>query len=430
MARRPSLSITVDEAIELDEPHDSSHDRMEKEAMHEDNNHNKHFKLETPSQAARKKLQLACLCSFLFMCIQVAGGYYAASLAVMTDAAHLFSDVVGFFVSLVAMYVGQWPATARMPFGYHRAEVLGAIVSILLIWIIALGLMITAVTRLIELNGGETTTDRVDGQAMFFMAVFGVAVNLLLMNILGHSHRHGHGHAEARPDEKTVVDKSPSLEESMRTPMSAVALIHGVEESTTAIESEEACENLNVRAAYIHALGDFLQSLGVGVAGGLIWYNPSWAWADPITTLVFSFVVLGTTWRVLVKSLHILMEGAPAALNLSVIEKRIRALPSVYDVHDLHIWMLTEGHYAASVHILPNGEPRAALRATQQLLASLRVRRQTVQLEDPTDPDWHQDVYCNWINYSNVADDGESKMSVPRAGTRKAAVELLHRDGS
>jgi hypothetical protein len=122
---------------------------------------------------------------------------------------------------------------------------------------------------------------------------------------------------------------------------------------------------------------------------------------------------------------HILMEGAPPALDLRIVEKRLRALQAVYDVHDLHIWMITDGHYAASVHILPNGEPRTALRATQRVLASLGVRRQTVQVEDPTDRDWNEDLYCSWTSYSNVAIEAESKMSVPRAGTKRAATEPL-----
>ncbi|CAI5716267.1 unnamed protein product [Hyaloperonospora brassicae] len=392
------------------------------------------------------KLQLACLCSFLFLCVQLAGGYYTDSLAILSDAAHVLSDVASFLVSLVAMSLGQLPASATMPFGYHRAEVIGALGSVLLVWVLAIGLLWTALQRVYDQGqGGEASTDLVDGKTMFVVAMCGLGINLVLMKILGHDHCHGHGAGQGhdhchghgagqgpcRDGEATSVGTASSVQDRGRTPMSAMALIDGVEIEPLATEVEKLApkssvfENINVRAAYIHALGDFVQSLGVCLAGGLIWYNPSWQMADPITTILFSFLVLATTVGVLTRSVHILMEGAPPALDLRVVEKRIRALASVYDVHDLHVWMLTEGHYAASVHILPTGEPRVALRATQCLLASLGVRQQTVQVEDPTDRDWNEDLYCSWVSHSNVALEAESKMSVPRAGTKKAALEPL-----
>ncbi|KAL4123933.1 hypothetical protein PRIC2_009777 [Phytophthora ramorum] len=441
----PSLNITVDASVDLEEVQGpATHDHLvalEKEELEDD----KHEEAQH-AQSAMRKLQLACLCSFVFMCVQFAGGYYADSLAIMTDAAHLLSDVAGFLVSLFAMYLGQLPASASMPFGYHRAEVIGALVSVLLIWVLAIGLMFTAVRRMID-QGRPDAKETVDGKAMFLVAVFGLGVNLLLMKILGHGHSHGgHGHSHgghehshgghehshgghghSHGEERNVVEQSPSMQDVVRTPMSAMALIDVVEEPCGGVSEglapkSSVFENINVRAAYIHALGDFVQSVGVCLAGALIWHNPSWQMADPITTILFSFLVLGTTVGVLSRSVHILMEGAPPALDLRVVEKRIRALPSVYDVHDLHMWMLTEGHYAASVHILPNGEPRKALRSTQRVLASLGVRKQTVQVEDPTDRDWSEDLYCNWTTYSSEA---ESKMSVPRAGTKRAALDPL-----
>lgn len=431
----PSLSITVDPSVDQEEVQGpATHDRivaLEKEEAEE------HKEEEAEAvHSAVKKLQLACLCSFIFMCVQFAGGYYADSLAIMTDAAHLLSDVAGFLVSLFAMYLGQLPASATMPFGYHRAEVIGALLSVLLIWVITIGLLFTAVQRMID-QGRADAEETVDGKVMFFVAAFGLVINLLLMKILGHGHSHGghghshgghghsHGHSHSHGEK---LEQSPSID-LVRTPMSAMALIDGVEEPTACDgahgDTSSAFESINVHAAYIHALGDFLQSLGVCLAGALIWYNPSWQMADPITTILFSFLVLATTLGVLTRSVHILMEGAPPELDLRVVEKRLRALPSVYDVHDLNMWMLTDGHYAASVHILPNGSARDALRGTQRVLASLGARRQTVQVEDPADRDWNEDLYCTWMTYSNGASEAESKMSVPRAGTRKAAPEPL-----
>ncbi|KAF4322244.1 hypothetical protein BBO99_00002286 [Phytophthora kernoviae] len=389
----PSLTITVDSSVDQEEVQGpTTHDRIVALEKAEGAQETDKEEEETDAvQSAVKKLQLACLCSFIFMCVQFAGGYYADSLAIMTDAAHLLSDVAGFLVSLFAMYLGQLPASAVMPFGYHRAEVIGALLSVLLIWILTIGLLFTAVRRMID-QGRPDAKETVDGKII-------------------------HGG-------KDCVEQSPSID-LVRTPMSAMALIDGVEEPIScASDGHEAFESINVHAAYIHALGDFLQSLGVCLAGALVWYNPSWQMADPITTVLFSFLVLGTTIGVLKRSIHILMEGAPPELDLRVVEKHLRALPCVYDVHDLHMWMLTEGHLAASVHILPNGSPRNALRGTQRVLASLGVRHQTVQVEDPAERDWNEDLYCTWATFSS-ATEAESKMSVPRAGTRKAAPEPL-----
>lgn len=417
------------------------------------------------TRAAVRKLQRACACSVVFMCVQFAGGYYAGSLAVMTDAAHLLADVAGFLVSLFAVYVGSLPATVRMPFGYHRAEVLGALISVLLIWMLTLGLVYAAVSRLIADIKHSDSVEPVNGKAMFIVSGFGLGINLLLMRILGHthshshSHSHGHGHshghshgheekASARSILEDGIQASPSMiisDSFLKTPMSAVALIDDAEGSTPralhspSILTEATApgpsstasvfENLNVQAAYIHALGDFLQSLGVCVAGALIWYNPAWQIADPLTTLIFSVLVLGTTVGVLTRSVAILMEAAPASVDLQRVERHVRALESVYDCHDLRVWALTEGNLAASVHVIPNGESLAALRDTQRLLRAVGVRHPTVQVEPlPGDSQWGFDDDesgkvmgggCAGVTF----DTDSPMMSVPRAScaTSRAA---------
>ncbi|TDH66124.1 uncharacterized protein CCR75_001503 [Bremia lactucae] len=369
------------------------------------------------ADSAMRKLQLACCGSFLFMCLQFAGGYYADSLAIMTDAAHLLSDVAGFLVSLFAMYLGQFPATATMPFGYYRAEVIGALLSVLSIWVLAIGLLGTAIKRLVD-QGRPDAEPTVDGKAMFLVALSGLGMNLMLMKILGHGHHHHHhhGHCHEKPDNE-------ELHTSIRqTPVSSMALMPTVDgpsnkEIQPSSRPTSVFENMNVRAAYIHALGDFVQSLGVCLAGALIWYKPSWQLADPITTIVFSCLVLGTTQGMLTKSIHILMEGAPRHLPLGVVETQLRALASVYDVHDLHIWMLTEDKYAASVHIVPNGESQVAQRETQRLFVSLGVFNVTIQVDDTITKDWNEELPCCGTSY---ATDGANQMSVPRASTKKA----------
>lgn len=456
----PKLQLKLDTEIDhhMDPPafkdkhdsqchgHDHSHDHSHDHAHGHSHDHDDDD-LDDPHRlldsAAVKKLKQACLCSFVFMCMQFVGGYYADSLAIMTDAAHLLSDVASFLVSLFAIYVASFPASATMPFGYQRAEVIGALISVLIIWMLTLALLYAAVQRMIAQSQPDAA-QTVNGQVMFLVSGFGLGINLLLMKILGHGHSHGgglgaHGHSHSShghrhgPDKVVIVDdvqQSPSVQDDsfIKTPMSAVALIDidncsdgaSVDGAAAHSHHSAAFENINVRAAYIHALGDFIQSLGVCLAGALIWYNPAWQIADPITTILFSFLVLGTTYGILTRSVLILMEAAPPSLNLRVLEQQLRALEAVYDVHDLRVWALTDGALAGSVHVVANGDHATALRATQTFLRTVGVATLTIQVEDPGEHEWRDaDAFCAWTTYST----SESRMSVPRAAaTSRAAM--------
>ncbi|CAK4553784.1 unnamed protein product [Aphanomyces euteiches] len=234
---------------------------------------------------AQRKLEWACLFCVVFMVVELLGGYFAGSLAIMSDAAHLLSDVLSFFLSLFALYLSKRPATASMPFGYKRAEAIGALASIIVIWMLTIGLVWAAVQRILALTKSPSphTIPQVNGRVI------------------------------------STVDSSIDCESDL------------VSESC-------AAENLNVRAAYLHALGDFLQSLGVCLAGALIWYEPSWQLCDPIVTLFFSIIVVATTVGICRTTLHLLMEGTPSTIDVVAIEEAVRALPNVKDVHDVRMW--------------------------------------------------------------------------------------------
>ncbi|RHY89568.1 hypothetical protein DYB31_016162, partial [Aphanomyces astaci] len=112
-----------------------------------------------------------------------------------------------------------------------------------------------------------------------------------------------------------------------------------------------AAENLNVRAAYLHALGDFLQSLGVCIAGALIWYEPSWQLCDPVVTLFFSVIVGATTVGICKTTLHVLMEGTPI-VDAESLERDIKTLARVKDVHDLRVWSISSSSFAVAMHVV------------------------------------------------------------------------------
>lgn len=149
-------------------------------------------------RAASKKLSRAVIFCFFFMLLEVAGGLYANSLAILTDAAHLLSDIAGFGISLFAIWASSWEATPCQTFGFYRLEILGALVSIQFIWLMTGMLLYEAIQRLLESND-----DPVDGVVMFVVACLGLFVNLGMMLLLGgHGHTHsGHSHGHSHGDD-------------------------------------------------------------------------------------------------------------------------------------------------------------------------------------------------------------------------------------
>ncbi|DAZ96314.1 TPA: hypothetical protein N0F65_008438 [Lagenidium giganteum] len=373
--------------------------------------------LDDATKRAQRKLQWACACSLLFMLAEIVGGFMAGSLAIMTDAAHLLSDVGGFCISLFAIWVGTLPASSRLTFGFQRAEVIGAITSVLVIWVLTGVLVYAAVERFLECIG-PNPQERVDGKLMFIVACIGLGVNLVLMQILGHGHSHGgshghshgggsHGHSHGgdhTDDDEEEADghgHSHGHGDSDHEEKHGHSHSHGhghghgkADEQTDLLEKGGDCkkstkdgkkkkkslENLNIEAAYIHALGDFIQSVGVCIAGALIWYNPEWQVADPIATFVFSILVLGTTVGIVKSSIHVLMEGTPEGIHPEEIEEGLRALPSVYAVHDLHIWSLSAGLPSLSVHLISD-DADEALHEAQDYLISVGINHTTIQVE-------------------------------------------------
>uniref|UniRef100_M4BUI4 Cation efflux protein cytoplasmic domain-containing protein n=1 Tax=Hyaloperonospora arabidopsidis (strain Emoy2) TaxID=559515 RepID=M4BUI4_HYAAE len=361
--------------------------------------------LTDSAKRAQHKLQLACVCSLLFMAAEVVGGFVAGSLAIMTDAAHLLSDVAGFCISLFAIWVTTLPASSRLSFGFQRAEVIGAVTSVLVIWVLTGVLVYAAVERFLACLQPDPK-ELVNGKLMFIVACIGLFVNLMLMQILGHGHSHGggdghnhsHGHSHGHGNTSSSSSDSIADEEAEQTGH-AGHLHHGhghshgshelgsletgknrVSAAVSKSTDKKRLENMNIQAAYIHALGDFIQSVGVCIAGALVWYKPEWQIADPIATFVFSVLVLGTTVGIVRDSIHVLMEGTPDGIHADEIERGLRHCSSVVAVHDLHIWSLSAGLPSLSVHLVSD-DAETALHAAQRYLISMGITHTTIQVE-------------------------------------------------
>jgi len=343
----------------------------------------------------------------------------------MTDAAHLLSDVAGFLISIIAIWFGTMDATTRLSYGFHRAEVIGAVISVMLIWVLTGILVYEAILRIIDLSKPNSTI-HTDGKTMTIVAVCGLAVNLCLMKILGHSHGghggggHGHSHGGAAPAKRSSPRAGyQALESAKDSGHSEEGHDHaehqdhghahggdgghgGEEDHGHSHEGEDhghsheghgdekgghgghgdSEENINVRAAYVHALGDLVQSGGVCIAGGLIWYDKKWQLADPAVTILFSLMVMWTTWGIIKSSMSVLMEGTPEAFIPEDIEKDLRKIKDVTAVHDLHIWSLTMGKPSLSVHLSVTDHTDSVLHIAQRLLREkYAIDHVTIQVE-------------------------------------------------
>lgn len=293
------------------------------------------------SSGAWQQLLAATLMCLVFMIAEIVGGYLAGSLAVMTDAAHLLSDFVGFLVSLFAIWLGQRPPTRKLSFGYYRAEILGALLSIAMIWMMTGLFVYLAVVRVIH----QDFTIQAD--TMMIVAAIGVVINIVMGLVLhgachGISHNHSHhGHSKHQ-------------------------------------------RNINVRAAVIHVLGDLIQSVGVLVSAIVIKFYPSVKLVDPICTFLFSVVVLATTFPVLRDASHVLMEGFPRQLDYTSITNSLHALDGVQTIHSLHVWSLTLNKNALSVHLAVDGTTDTDLVLRQALCLVRRkfdIHHATIQVE-------------------------------------------------
>lgn len=226
--------------------------------------------------ASMRKLCFVVVLCILFMSIEVVGGIKANSLAILTNATHLLTDVAAFSISMLSLWASSWEANPRQSYGFFRIEILGALVSIQLIWLLTGILVYEAITRLIQ-----QTNDDVDGFFMVLVAAFGLVVNIIMIVVLGHDHGNGHCHSHSHNHEHGhgVHDHDHG---------------HG-DNDEQLLEKPKEGRNINVQGAYLHVLGDLIQSIGVMIGGRMIWYNPKWKIIDHICTLVFSIIVLGTT---------------------------------------------------------------------------------------------------------------------------------------
>ncbi|XP_010889582.1 zinc transporter 4 [Esox lucius] len=325
-----------------------------------------------------KKLACAAVLYFLFMVGELIGGYVANSLAIMTDALHMLTDLIGIVVSLLALWLSAKPPTNRFTFGLHRLEVVSAGVSVLLIYILTGVLINEAVQRTLHQDF------EINGDVMLITAAVGVAVNLVMGFLLnqtgnGHLHSHGgHGHSHGPPPPQP----SPG---------------HGHSHGGALVQGPQG--SLAVRAAFIHALGDLVQSIGVLIAAYIVRFKAEYKLADPICTYIFSVLVLFTTLRIIRDTGVIVLEGAPRQVNVQRIREDLLKLEDVQSVDELNIWALTGDKTAALAHLqlLPSSASAwedVQAKARHLLTHTYGLTRCTVQVQTYRNKALHTCTHC------------------------------------
>ncbi|XP_028250781.1 zinc transporter 2-like isoform X2 [Parambassis ranga] len=318
--------------------------------------------------------------------VSSAGGYAAHSLAIMTDAAHLLTDFGSITVSIFSLWISGRPPTETMSFGWHRAEILGVLLSVVSIWAVTAVLVLTAIQRI---RDGDY---EIESQIMLLTSGCAVGVNVLMVLIL-HQSGTSHGHSHRFPSSQQQVDKHSQTDGHSHS-------------------------NASVKAAFIHVVGDLLQSVGVLLAAAIIhvWVSvsrnrstflqdlplitfmhpsqPQYKVADPICTLLFSAVVVGTTLLLTKDVFRILMEASPQNLSNSAVRELLLSVRGVTAVHSLHMWSLNMTHILLSVHVATeeDADSQLILRRTTKLLRSeFGFSSITVQVErGRTSADSHQ----------------------------------------
>jgi cobalt-zinc-cadmium efflux system protein len=258
-----------------------------------------------------------------FMVVEAVGGVVSGSLALLADAGHMLTDVAALGIAVLSQRVAQRPADARRTYGYLRLEILAAFVNGAILFALSVWIVVEAVHRL-------GSPQPINGGLFAAIAAIGLVVNVV-----------------------------------------ALRLLHG-----------DAHHDLNTRGAYLHILGDLLGSVGALVAAGLV-ITTGWTLADPIVSIALSLLILVSAWRLLRESVDVLLEAVPAHIRLEEVEERLRAVPGICDVHDLHVWTVTSGVIAMSGHVVvPElaDHPRV-LAASHAAMGGLGIGHATIQVE-------------------------------------------------
>ena len=269
--------------------------------------------LTNDNKSTQKRFIYSIILTSLILVAEVIGGLVSGSLALLSDAAHVFMDIFALALSFIALRLAIRPPDDQHSFGWHRLEVVAALINGASLFVISIGIWIEAVKRFQNPVAVHSTE-------MLIIAVIGLVVNVVVAFILGgHDHAHaGHEHEHEHEHEH----KPGGLK-----------------------------RNLNVQSAFLHVLGDAISSVGVIVAAIIIQFTKV-DWIDPLISIMIGVIIFISAFRVLKSAMHILLEGVPEGLSIKQINARMSTVADVKTVHDLHVWNLGSDQVSLSAHVV------------------------------------------------------------------------------
>ncbi|MEK6285052.1 MAG: cation diffusion facilitator family transporter [Acidobacteriota bacterium] len=278
----------------------------------------------------RRRLTAVLVLTFAYMLAEAIGGFLTNSLALLSDAGHMLADVASLVLALLALWFSARPTTAKKTYGYYRMEILAALANGSTLVVISLLIAYEAFHRI-------KSPEEVRGFEVTLIAIGGLVVNAV-----------------------------------------SAFILHSASE-----------QNLNMRGAFLHVVGDALGSVGAIVAGVVIW-QWGWALADPLISIAICLLIMYSSWQLIRESVNILLEGTPSHINIRAVAATMQQVSGVIDVHDLHVWTISSGMEALSAHVTiePGVSHRAALEALQERLRSeFNIGHVTIQIVSPDEPE-------------------------------------------
>lgn len=295
--------------------------------MNSDHDHSHEHGTSNLSEAGSGgKLLVALIITGATLIAEVIGGILTGSLALLSDAAHVFLDIFALALSYGAVRMAALPPSGRHSYGFVRMKVLAAFVNGATLLIVSVEIFREAILRLLH-------PEPVIAVPMLIVAGIGLAANLIVALVLG-----GHDH-----------------------------------------------EDLNARSAFLHVIGDALSSIGV-IAAGLVILFTGWTWADPLASFLIGVVILTGSFRVLKEAVHLLNEGSPADADSVEVAKALESVPEVLGVHDAHVWALDPSSRILSAHVVLKDQTLSqsltVMRAIKGILRKdFKIEHTTIQFE-------------------------------------------------
>lgn len=282
---------------------------------------------QTVSAASKHKKNLLIVLSLsgTYLIAEVIGGVITNSLALLADAAHMLTDVVGLLLAFIAIKIGERKANSKKTFGYYRTEILAAVINAVVLLGISIYVLYEAYQRF-------QNPPEVQSKSMLIVAGIGLVVNIVGMMIL-------------RKDSEA---------------------------------------SLNMKGAYFEVLSDMLTSIGVMIAG-VIMLTTNWYYADPLISAAIGLLIFPRTWRLLKEAVNVLLESTPKDVDINKLRQSLEQIPGVKGLHDLHVWSLTSGVNAMSAHVIKDrmtNQNQLLEALTEETMTNFKITHTTFQIEE------------------------------------------------